>query len=244
MDDELEVFGRFPNTMINHDNVTHYRGLLERRLLVNQCQQCGYWIYPHRPLCPECWSWDVTPTEVSGRGVIYMFTVVVQTPCRRGPARRRAAAAGRVELEEQVGSAVPLVRRRLQHRGPGHRAGGRALLARHRTGPVGPIPAGGRVRASLSAPSSRPEGPIDGTQPTPGTGRRRRRRLDPVRTRPAAFTPLARPGGLDQGDRGRRHRQERDRRDLRVRRATSSRSGTPATWPCRAGSASTRRRGS
>jgi hypothetical protein len=41
-----EVFERFPDVLITHDNIEHYRGLLQRRLLINRCDDCGYWIYP------------------------------------------------------------------------------------------------------------------------------------------------------------------------------------------------------
>jgi uncharacterized OB-fold protein len=74
-----EVIASFPDVLVDHDNKEHFRGLLERRLLINRCQKCGYWIYPHRPMCPKCWSWDVAPTEVSGQGTIYMFTTSLPT---------------------------------------------------------------------------------------------------------------------------------------------------------------------
>ena len=69
-----EVFDKFPDVLIDQDNIRHFRGLLQRRLLINRCRQCGEWIYPHFPSCPKCWSEDVAPEEVSGRGSVYMFT--------------------------------------------------------------------------------------------------------------------------------------------------------------------------
>jgi hypothetical protein len=33
-----EVFDRFPNVYFNADNFEHYRGRLERRLLIKRCQ--------------------------------------------------------------------------------------------------------------------------------------------------------------------------------------------------------------
>lgn len=73
-EDEETIFVRYPDIHITRDNIAHYRGLAERRLLINRCDDCGTWIYPHRPLCPNCWSWSVRPTEVSGLGRVYMFT--------------------------------------------------------------------------------------------------------------------------------------------------------------------------
>jgi hypothetical protein len=74
-----DVISSFPDVLVDHDNKEHFRGLLERRFLINRCQQCGYWIYPHRPICPKCWSWNVVPTKVSGKGQIYMFTFSLPT---------------------------------------------------------------------------------------------------------------------------------------------------------------------
>jgi uncharacterized OB-fold protein len=73
-----EVFAAFPRVMLTPDNLEYFRGLLGHRLLINVCDACGYWIYPQRPLCPECWSTSITPTEVSGKGTVYMFTILYQ----------------------------------------------------------------------------------------------------------------------------------------------------------------------
>ena len=99
-----DVFKRFPDVLITYDNIEHYRGLLRRRLLINRCDDCGYWIYPHRPLCPRCWSWSVTPTEVSGRGRVHLFTEVKHTRANDQAAQRQGAVVliG-VELAEQPG---------------------------------------------------------------------------------------------------------------------------------------------
>lgn len=77
--DDRAVFAALPNVRIDRDNIAHYRGLLAGKLLINRCQQCGYWIYPHRPLCPECDSWDVKATEVSGLGRLFMYTLIYQS---------------------------------------------------------------------------------------------------------------------------------------------------------------------
>ena len=99
-----DVFQRFPDVPITYDNIEHYRGLLQRRLLINRCDECGYWIYPHRPLCPRCWSWSVTPTEVSGRGQVYLFTEVRHTRANDQAGQRQGAVVlVGVELAEQPG---------------------------------------------------------------------------------------------------------------------------------------------
>jgi uncharacterized OB-fold protein len=72
------VMDSFAGVLIDYDNIEHYRGLLRRQLLLNRCQSCGYWIYPHYPMCPECWSTDVTPTQVSGAATVHFYTFLYQ----------------------------------------------------------------------------------------------------------------------------------------------------------------------
>jgi uncharacterized protein len=99
-----DVFKKFPDVLITYDNIEHYRGLLQRRLLINRCDDCSHWIYPHRPLCPQCWSWSVTPTEVSGRGHVHLFTEIKHTRANDQAGQRQGAVVliG-VELAEQPG---------------------------------------------------------------------------------------------------------------------------------------------
>lgn len=96
------VFAAFPGVLVDHDNVAHYRGLLQGKLLINRCTACSRWIYPHRPLCPHCLSWDVRPTEVSGKGRVFMFTLIHQERDPQGQPREPIVAAA-VELVEQPG---------------------------------------------------------------------------------------------------------------------------------------------
>jgi uncharacterized OB-fold protein len=97
-----EVLDALPGVPIKRDNVDHYRGLLEQRLLINRCSDCGYWIYPHRPLCPQCLSWNVVATEVSGNGVVFMFTLIHQERDPHGHLEAPLPVVA-VELEEQTG---------------------------------------------------------------------------------------------------------------------------------------------
>lgn len=96
-----QVFSAFPKSMLTHDNIEYFRGLLEHRLLINRCDDCRYWIYPHRPMCPACWSTSVRPTEVSGKGTVYMFTILYQGRPLAGFEYPHLIAA--VELPEREG---------------------------------------------------------------------------------------------------------------------------------------------
>ena len=97
---DAEVFSAFPGVLIDRDNIAHYRGLLRGELLINRCAACGHWIYPHRPLCPRCLSWDVRPTDVSGKGKVFMFTLIHQERDPNDRLREPVVAAA-VELVEQ-----------------------------------------------------------------------------------------------------------------------------------------------
>src|SRR5262249_45888739 len=66
---DAELVERFPWVQLSHENKHLFRGWLERRLQLNRCLDCGRFHHPPKPICPECWSSRVEPTEVSGRGV-------------------------------------------------------------------------------------------------------------------------------------------------------------------------------
>jgi uncharacterized OB-fold protein len=56
----------------------HWEATREGRLLVQRCATCGRWAYPPTVGCAGCGGGELVPTAVSGRGVIYSFTVVRQ----------------------------------------------------------------------------------------------------------------------------------------------------------------------
>lgn len=100
--DDDAVFAHFHDVHIDRDNIGHYRALMQGRLAINRCADCGRWIYPHRPLCPACHSWNVAPQEVSGRGRLYMFTLLAQSRDPDAPLDAPMPVAA-IELAEQPG---------------------------------------------------------------------------------------------------------------------------------------------
>ena len=52
-------------------------------------------------MCPECWSWAISPTEVSGRGVIHLLMTLYQGPPAPGVTYEGGHPVVTVELEEQ-----------------------------------------------------------------------------------------------------------------------------------------------
>lgn len=71
-----EVLAAYPALPVDAQSVEFYRGLLQRTLRLNRCAECGTWHHPPRVVCAHCWSFDVWPTDCSGRGEVYMFTAV------------------------------------------------------------------------------------------------------------------------------------------------------------------------
>lgn len=77
-----------------------WEGAAEHRLLIMRCRSCGFWLHPPRPICRRCRSWDVAPEEVSGRGVLYTYTVT-STPFHPYWADKVPYVVAVVTLEEQ-----------------------------------------------------------------------------------------------------------------------------------------------
>lgn len=101
---DQELLDRFPGVLIDAENRAYYEGLLDRRLLIKRCSGCGYWIHPqHRPICPRCWSDAPVPTEVSGRGSVYMVTLLHQGRTIPGVDYSVPHPVAAVELAEQEG---------------------------------------------------------------------------------------------------------------------------------------------
>lgn len=101
---DTELVDRFAHFKVDRDNAAFYRGWLGRELRINRCADCGHWHQPPRPMCPKCWSWNVAPTAVSGRGRVHLLMRLYQGPSAPGV----DYGAGpypvvTVELEEQLG---------------------------------------------------------------------------------------------------------------------------------------------
>ncbi len=77
---DAELVERFPWVQISHDSKHHFRGWLDRRLLINRCTDCGSFHHPPKPVCPECWSERIVPTEVEGSGEVHLAMHLHQGP--------------------------------------------------------------------------------------------------------------------------------------------------------------------
>ncbi len=70
---DAELLELFAGHGVYRDNAAQYRGRLGGQLLINRCADCGRYHQPPRPMCPSCWSFNVVPTPVSGRGTIHLL---------------------------------------------------------------------------------------------------------------------------------------------------------------------------
>jgi uncharacterized protein len=75
-----DVLAAYPDVRLDHDNKHHYRGLLQRRYLVNRCTGCRTWHAPPRARCPQCWSTAIEPTPLGGEATVELVTFLHQGP--------------------------------------------------------------------------------------------------------------------------------------------------------------------
>jgi uncharacterized OB-fold protein len=102
LDDEqlVELFNAYA---LDHDNKAIFRARLDHELRMMRCRDCGTWHEPPKPICPTCWSKDVVPTPVTGRGTIFMAIFLHQGPPVPGVDYATPYPVVTVELEEQPG---------------------------------------------------------------------------------------------------------------------------------------------
>ena len=103
MPSDLELVERFPGVGLDHVNKHFYSGLLERQLRLNRCADCGWWHHRPKPVCPKCWSKNIVPTPVSGRGTIHLAIFLHQGPPADGVDYASPHPVVTVQLDEQEG---------------------------------------------------------------------------------------------------------------------------------------------
>ena len=89
-----------PIPQINDENGAFWTGGAEGELRIARCGNCGYYLHPPTPRCPQCWSDDVAPSAVSGRGTVYTYTINRQAWV---PGLEVPFVIAIVELDEQPG---------------------------------------------------------------------------------------------------------------------------------------------
>lgn len=80
---------------------SYWDGCAQKQLLITHCDDCDYWIYYPRFICPRCWSTNVIPKRVSSHGKVYSFALIHSLGDSPGQAPIVPVAS--VELPEQAG---------------------------------------------------------------------------------------------------------------------------------------------
>ncbi|MBV9921162.1 MAG: Zn-ribbon domain-containing OB-fold protein [Pseudonocardia sp.] len=88
---------RRPAPVLTDDNEGFWAAAAERRLVVQRCRGCGARHHPPRPMCPDCRSLDLEMADVSGRGIVYSYSLLHHP---RHPAFSYPVVAVLVDLEE------------------------------------------------------------------------------------------------------------------------------------------------
>jgi uncharacterized OB-fold protein len=90
---------RRPAPVLTDDNEGFWRAAVERRFVIQRCRHCGARHHPPRPMCPDCRSLDLEMADVSGRGVVYSYSVLHHP---QHPAFSYPVIAVLVDLDEEV----------------------------------------------------------------------------------------------------------------------------------------------
>jgi uncharacterized OB-fold protein len=65
----------WPIPATTDDTATFWTGGREGHLMITTCDDCGRRTHPPSPRCAYCFSENVAPQPVSGRGRVYSFTI-------------------------------------------------------------------------------------------------------------------------------------------------------------------------
>jgi uncharacterized OB-fold protein len=55
-----------------------FEGTLRGEIMLQRCRACGFWMWPVRVRCIDCFSDDLAWDAASGMGTLYSFTIVHQ----------------------------------------------------------------------------------------------------------------------------------------------------------------------
>ena len=67
-----------PLPVIRPETAGFWEAARRHELVIQQCSDCGQWMFFPRFLCHQCGSENLTWHPAAGRGVVYSFTIVRQ----------------------------------------------------------------------------------------------------------------------------------------------------------------------
>lgn len=89
-----------PLPVLDELNRQYWEGAREGRLVLLRCPRCQTYVHPPRPGCTSCRHRPLEPSEVSGRGTVYSWSVM-HSPGNPGFEDKLPFAVLVVELVEQ-----------------------------------------------------------------------------------------------------------------------------------------------
>ena len=84
------------------DTLFYWEGARRHELVILRCATCGHYVHYPRPSCSTCAGTTLRPTPVSGRGVLYSYTIT-HYPAAPGFDDAVPFVVALVELHEQKG---------------------------------------------------------------------------------------------------------------------------------------------
>ncbi len=74
----LEVDQSPPIPQVTDLNRFYWEAVAEHRLELLRCNVCGHYVHYPRPACATCQATDLAPEQISGRGTLYSYSVIMQ----------------------------------------------------------------------------------------------------------------------------------------------------------------------
>jgi len=87
--------------LVDYDNQGFWDGVKRHELVFQRCGDCGTFVHPPRPMCPNCQSLNKQWALSSGKGHIYSWSTVAY-PKAAYPGIKVPYAVVLVEMEEGV----------------------------------------------------------------------------------------------------------------------------------------------
>jgi len=69
-----------PLPTITEEGKPYWEGCKRHEFLLQRCNDCNKFQFPHRTICSHCSSFNVKSVRGSGKGVVYSFTTVYRPP--------------------------------------------------------------------------------------------------------------------------------------------------------------------
>ena len=91
--------GEYPVPMppILWDNMGFWEGINRHELVFQRCKECGIWLHPPRPVCPNCRSLEKEWAQSTGKGTVYSWVTYLESP---HPSFKAPYSVVLVEMEE------------------------------------------------------------------------------------------------------------------------------------------------